>query len=588
MKPLYINWDEFDKNRQATRDRIKVRLKKHYPTLHKIKTLDHESGSKFTKCYLGVVENEIKELAGEFNRFGLLTALHHVIPPLPFISKDPAYFVDSQVMFVAATLAAMKYGSLLSEANPYYCLESKNYLKAVDQFCTNKNVIKKILKFEDLIFLLYDVQKAYRSAEKGAVIKIKPQAIQPVEVISNHRLNKLTSEYDERIIDESRKNLFFEAGGYSPVLRAKDFDTSIPFLTINWEEVMDLSKPPQRLGFLDLLPIYNSLSVIKEDFQKTYKGLINPDDFLAFVIGSFQILKEMILKKEQFFGLGYDFSPTNRFLRFQLKNMNQNHELLLRRHLQTSLDFAYKKLIVPKSIWAKKTYAVFDYISINEKSSKNINIAIRQPCSYILHIESEGCIFFPYNNITSFFSNLWQSIPKSKKFRGEIQGDTFMLQVNDTLDKFKNIEVLAKSGKKIKEGKNIKAEIDCLIGKGNFVFVVSCKACAPNEQYLEGVGQGYWDRWEDQKKWLKDVDKLAKLISGMAHDRLGIPLKYKFIVPLVCSSSPWYIWKDSSKFRLPNNVPRVCTLNELCDFLKNLEGCKEDLLKKQYVIKIKG
>jgi hypothetical protein len=71
------------------------------------------------------------------------------------------------------------------------------------------------------------------------------------------------------------------------------------------------------------------------------------------------------------------------------------------------------------------------------------------------------------------------------------------------------------------------------------------------------------------KQHLDDVDSKVDFILKN-YDTINIPLPpgIKYLVPVVCSSFPEYIWDNTEDLFLNNKIPRVATYQEILEFDK--------------------
>lgn len=289
------------------------------------------------------------------------------------------------------------------------------------------------------------------------------------------------------------------------------------------------------------------------------------------------------------FGLGYDFTTTERFLNFISEYAPSNYCDLLNQAWEDFGDTTEPIIMLEslnKNWWQKSGKKIFDYISVNENKARNINLKTLTPSTFLFNLESENVVFFAYNAITNFLVNLWKPIKKGGAFL-KLKGDDFQIAVNNRLLDLKGTEQIWEIGKRLKGLRSKKeTDLDVFIGKDSFAFAISCKAYYLSEKYLEGEGQQYYEKWIYAVKWLKEVGEIGKFISIKKNNSSFLPNKYKYIVPVVCTSSPIYVWEEIANLRLPNGTPRICTIRELQLFVASLEKYKEKLIKSGYVIKL--
>lgn len=536
-----------------------------------------------------LLEKEIKSIASQFNHFGLLVALHHVIPPVPFLPEHTHFIGDSQEKFVLAILAAMKHagGSHLK-----YTLTAKEYLSEPQRalsFSMRQEVISTIFRFEELINTFFEEQKQYRLAQKGARVKIDFSKRIPIRALPSEYLSHAAHEYDDRSINEIRTNFLSQLGGYSSITSPKGSRAKIPLVNINWKEIEDFDKVPSLIHWINAIPVYGSLFLLREELQTQFNNEIHLEDVIAFFLCSFRVLQQMQEDGKIIYGLGYNFTTTENFLDYISEYGSQSYCDLLNQAWEDFSDTTEPTIILEslnKGWWQKSGKKILNYISINENEARNINLKTLIPSSFLFNLESENAVFFAYNTITNFLINLWRPIKSGGSFK-KLKGEDFQIAVNNRLLGIKGTEQIWKIGKKLSGlGSKKETDLDVFIGKDTTAFAISCKAYYLNEKYLEGEGQQYYERWKDAENWLKEVEEIGKFIARKENDLSFFPNKYKYIIPLVCTSSPIYIWEEIANLRLPGGIPRICTLGELQLFVSNLKKYEGGLVNTSYVIKL--
>lgn len=568
---------------------IAKNFEKSFKTKSDSSSIRGEDASVAVNHLQDLLENEIKCVASQFNHFGLLVALHHIIPPVPLLPIQEHFIGDSQEKFILAIMAVMKYAG---GSNSKYTFSAKEYLskpQSALSFSMRPEIISMVFKFEELISIFFEEQKQYRLAQKDARVKIDFSKRIPFRAIPSRYLSRASHEYDDRYISETKTNFLSRLGGYSPIIIERESKSKIPLVNINWKEIEDFDKAPSLIHWINAIPIYGSLFLLREELQTQFNNEIHLEDIIAFLLCSFHILREMQENGQILFGLGYDFTTTERFINFISEYAPSNYCDLLNQAWEDFGDTTEPIIILEslnKNWWQKSGKKIFDYISINENKARSINLKTLTPSTFLFNLESENVVFFAYNAITNFLVNLWRPIKKGGDFL-KLKGEDFQIAVNNRLLDLKGTEQIWEIGKKLKGLRSKKeTDLDIFIGKDSFAFAISCKAYYLSEKYLEGEGQQYYEKWIDAVKWLKEVEEIGKFISTKKNNSPFLPNKYKYIVPVVCTSSPIYVWEEIEDLRLPNDTPRICTLRELQLFVANLEKYKEKLIKSSYVIKL--
>ncbi|MFZ5933049.1 MAG: hypothetical protein ACOYT7_03185 [Patescibacteria group bacterium] len=539
--------------------------------------------SDIVNRFQDVVEGELKLIASQFNHFGLLIALHHIIPPFPLLPVHSHFIGDAQQKFVLAILAAMKYSAVSNHKYSFTPEEYTHEPGTLLGFIKKPEIIKNVFAFEEAVNLLFEGQKQLRLVEKGAHLKVDFTKRMFIRAIPSEYLKKASHEFDDRSIKETKRNFLSELGGYSPLIPLRNSLIGIPLVQINWRKVENLKSIPHLTFWIDAIPVYGSLFLLRSELQSKFNNEVHIEDIIAFILCSFRTLQQND-ENVYPYGLGYDFTTKERFLKYISAYAPQTYTNLLN---QSWKDFGDTNgpIIILESLtskwWEKKGVDIFDFISLNENDAGKINLRTLSPVSYLLNIETQDVVFLAFNTTVNFLKNLWRPIKKGGSF-GKLKGDDFQIGVNNRLIGLPGVEQIWKIGKKLHtDGSKKETDIDVCVGKDEFLFAISCKAYYLNEKYIEGSGQEYYGRWQQCKGWLKEIDEIGKHITKNSKD-LTLPRRYKYLLPIVCTSHPEYIWDEIRNLRLPNNVPRICTLGEILDFIRDLNKYRPKLIRSPY------
>lgn len=550
---------------------------------------NNTSSSEIANRYLEVIEKEIAKIAKQFNHFGLLVALHHVYPPIPLLPAHKHFIPDSQAGFNLAILSAMKYCSPAGRAK--YVLTAEEYLSdsnIAKKFSQNLEIVGKVFELEELCLLFHEGKKDYRLAEKGSRVTLDKSKRPLINASPSKALLKLTHEYDDRNIKEVKRNFLTVSGSHSPLPLTSIKSTAVPIVNVDWNGFKSKRNwKLVKLQWVDVIPFYGSLYLLREEIQNLFGNEVYIEDIVSFILCSFDIMKDRENKGELPYGLGYDFTSTNNFLDFVISTAPDYYQHLL--------NAAWKELpgedipIVLESMdqswWKSKSLDILKFVSLSEKEAKKINLKTYSPISYLFRLESENTIFMAFNCVSLYLVNLWRRVPKGGKFHN-LRGTDFEIAVNNTLTSYKYINPIWDRGKKISNvGKKKKTDLDVFVGLEDIAFPISCKAYYLSDKYLEGSGQEYYSRWEEAVVWLEEIKEIGKHLAGKWND-YKLPEGYKYIVPLVCTSSPLYVWREITDLRLPNGLPRICTLAEISDFLGNIKKYKTKLIKSNFTLNI--
>lgn len=102
------------------------------------------------------------------------------------------------------------------------------------------------------------------------------------------------------------------------------------------------------------------------------------------------------------------------------------------------------------------------------------------------------------------------------------------------------------------------AEADVYVAKGEFLFLVDCKACGVSERYLKGNALHARRPWSKIREWLNESDMRAlRIANEPAGANYPLDQSLKYLVPVVCSSIPEYFWDWGENLFLDPSTPRA-------------------------------
>jgi hypothetical protein len=147
----------------------------------------------------------------------------------------------------------------------------------------------------------------------------------------------------------------------------------------------------------------------------------------------------------------------------------------------------------------------------------------------------------------------------------EVRGTRFEQDIERwVLSRSKGVKRLLQPGQKLRLSGNTFGQVDVSFRVGNIGFIVECKAYAVSVEYLRGDESATRNRWSYVEQWLSQVVKTTKLLaSNPQGDNYKIPDDIHCLVPVVCSQHPEAVYDFDSKHFLLNDIPRVCTPQEL-------------------------
>lgn len=138
---------------------------------------------------------------------------------------------------------------------------------------------------------------------------------------------------------------------------------------------------------------------------------------------------------------------------------------------------------------------------------------------------------------------------------------------------------------KLKRNGRVIGEIDASFSKGSVAYVIDCKCYTITDDYLRGDERPVLNRWSYVQEWIYQSDRRANLVSvAPVGSNYALPSYITHIVPIVCSTWPEFIFSLDNKYYLTPQIPRVCTSDELVEFLTSVD--EESLFRKSYVMPV--
>jgi hypothetical protein len=203
---------------------------------------------------------------------------------------------------------------------------------------------------------------------------------------------------------------------------------------------------------------------------------------------------------------------------------------------------------------------------------------------YYLFIAPNHTVVVPLSTLRGFFfdlslflENFAHDLERGGKL-GERKGRYFERIIESTL-RSQNHKVYTK----IRQDRT-----DVVVGVPPYLFTLECKCSSWTNKVL--TGKSLRARYnKDIKEWLKQAEDDARWLAVKGNAAQIIKddkelQKYTWIVPVVITLYPEYLFNISDDYMLSSTIPRICTINEFSLFLK--KGKLKDLEKKRYLLEL--
>lgn len=141
---------------------------------------------------------------------------------------------------------------------------------------------------------------------------------------------------------------------------------------------------------------------------------------------------------------------------------------------------------------------------------------------------------------------------------------------NDVKSELISIGIQPWKEKVIVNHKKQSEEIDCAFEYNGILFILECKSIERSRGFEQGDCRALKHREDKLDKALQQVDRKAKMIID-SNKSINHPIgsNTNRICSIVITPFCEYIWSDNSFYWLNEDLPRICTIYELVDLLKD-------------------
>jgi hypothetical protein len=206
-----------------------------------------------------------------------------------------------------------------------------------------------------------------------------------------------------------------------------------------------------------------------------------------------------------------------------------------------------------------------DALTWNEAGITSISLWDRLPFSLILDAGDRRLI--DYSALSAMFADVFRQVGFLSGSSGNIKAANFEAAVvaRSRAEGFEpwrqGVELLHQDG--------AKREIDAGFIKDDILYVVECKAYAQNPRIDRGEWAARASRQQQLVGYLEQARTLAEFID---EQRLGrnyeVPAGVTRVEHVLCTPGVEFIWSRDPQLWLTDEIPRICTLDELVLILK--------------------
>ena len=550
-------------------------------------SLSQVKGDKFLIAYMNIAEEELKDIISEYGLYELYFWTHRIPPENTFNkSEDLTIFLYREVL----NLAIIKYGDIIKNISfesdtsilPSYII-GKN---AIDDPLTPqiRRTLIACYELEILSMLFIYATQIYRMYCKGGRLVETGDCKFGCAVDKNKDLPYLTSLYDKRI--SSVNNILSHAGSNINIsyLRKKATDKrkksfSATLFSIN---------PDNRYK----IPIINERKMITK---------LN-SNYIPYPVSLREYYEYMLLFKDEF-KLEYGFSVEN-FISYllsasalctlqYLRNIKYQYDILQRAYTVTKRKDHLRNLVetikrgysiqLGKGNLHKEFNKIFDFLVYRENTPREVDLWTRGPRKIYIPITNEYFIT-DYSGFSGLISTIMLPISRIAGETGNKKSAHFEKETNTEIIKIFGRNSYWIGREKVYTDKNECREVDASFYLGKFLFILECKSVNVSFGFDKGDVKSLNYRIEKSKEGLNQVEDTALFIAKNKHNLTKqIPKSVKYIIPILITPFPEYMWEKSENLFLDKDLPRVLTLKELQQ-IKNMDLNK--LIGRPYVVKV--
>jgi hypothetical protein len=550
-------------------------------------SLSEVKSDKFLVTYMNIAEGELKDIISKYGLYELYFWTHR-IPPANTFNKpeDLTIFLYREVL----NLAIIKYGEIIKNIS----FESDNSI--LPSYIIGKNPIDGPLtpqirrtliaccELEILSMLFIYATQNYRMYCKGGRLVETSDYKFGCAVDKNEDLPYLTGLYDRRI--SSANNILSHAGSDIDInyLREKATDErkkSLPALLFH-------INPDNRYE----IPIMNK--------GKTINKLNS--NYIPYPVSLREYYEYMLLFKDEF-KLEYGFSVEN-FISYLLsasalcmlqytRNINYQYKILQRaymvikrkdhlRNLVETIERGYSMQLGKGNLY-KEFNKIFDFLAYRESMPRDVDLWTRGPRRIYIPVTNKYFLI-DYSGFPGLISTIMLPISRVSGATGNKKSAHFEKKTNLEIVKIFGEKAFWIGREKIHNNKEEDREIDASFCVRDFLFILECKSVNVSFGFDKGDVKSLNYRIEKSKEGLSQVEDKALFIAKNKHSLTKpIPKGIKYIVPILITPFPEYIWEKSENLFLDKDLPKMLTLKELQQ-IKNMDLNK--LIDRPYIVKV--
>lgn len=313
---------------------------------------------------------------------------------------------------------------------------------------------------------------------------------------------------------------------------------------------------------LSLRPFYGKACMFRKVIEHVYG--YSPEEIVTFLLAlgrhhqSFWL--NNIHSRYSFFQRGYTIMPLSEdFLRYLTTLYGDIYKYLFGEVDREWLSPSCEKLL------NRMTYDKGDFKRLSLWDRTGVKLCLPVPAGLLTDHSAIPDV------LASIFSEL-SILASTAGEIGQIRGDDFEKEIEKHLEA--NIDDYRPwiFHRKLLFTSGVERDIDVSLLRGSVLFVIECKAFSVPRAFDRGEPSALRARKEKLNAALNQVDTLCQLLSKERKGRnFEIPEAVTHIISLAASPFPEYIDDRNDYYFLTPSIPRVCTAEEITEFVRHFQ-----------------
>lgn len=558
----------------------------YYGTLDSLNasSLNKVNGEEFLTAYLKFTERKMWKIISKYNLYELFFWTHRIPPTDAFGVQDLTILLYREVL----TLSIMKYGKMAPGS-----ISKDKYNQWMPSYIINRdplhapwipqilNVLSDCYLLEILSMLYVYATQMYRVYCKGGKLVEDGYNKFGCAIGEDKNLLYLTNLYDKRLrfsnimswVGTSVNESVDKINGTEKNMLKVMLPTVNPGnkihvpLIMNGKILNDFN--PNYLPYpFSLEDYYNYTLLFSKEFKTEYNFSV--DYFMAFVVTESNLIFINYLKD----------------ITIQYKILQRAYSVIKKEvHLRNLVGITrkYNLFHLSEHNLYEEFKKIFNFLTYTKDAPRNIDLWTRGPRKIYIPI-TEKYFIADYSGFGTLLETIMLPIARVAGETGNKKSAHFEKKTNAEIVKIFGSKSHWIGREKICNNKGECREVDASFRLGKFLFLIECKSVNVSFGFDKGDVRSLNYRIQKIKEGLHQIEDKAIFIAKNVHTLTKpIPAGIEYIIPILATPFPEYIWKKSENLFLDDNLPRILTLKEMQQ-IKNINLNK--LIDRPYTVQI--